>query len=262
MNIKIGANPTSWINNNLTTSASGLSFDKWLSDISLIGYQGLELEEPFMKVIDKLGSLLNEKNLSCIGKLHETYILDRDFNGEIKRLEEHINMLKSLKADVVILSERILTKNRLKRADDWKRLCLGLEIMSRMISENGLKCAYHPHMETYIQNDEDIDILMNNTKNIGLLFDTSHLVLAGVDPFTILKKYISRITHVHLTSVVLEKDSTAIEDILHCLMEADYQGWVVMEAGKTTEDTDHFSSALTGYETVHSLLTKSEFALM
>ena len=297
MNIKIGANPLCWMNKDFPHLGSGYSVEKCVSDISKIGYQGLELEDPFMKMIGKLPGMLNEKQLLCIGKWHSTFILDKDFSFEMKRLEEHIEMLKSLGAEVVILCEcssavyqdknsPLSKRPKIQSSDDWKRLCKGLEIMSHFISESGLKSAYHHHIGTYIQDEFDIDTLMNNTKDLGLLLDTGHLAYAGVDPLIILQKYISRISHVHFKSVrpkvlseKLKQDSSfysavvdgvftvpgdkedggkeaiAFADIANRLKDSKYSGWIVMEAEQNPEIADPYTYASKGFETINSLLT-------
>ena len=74
--------------------------------------------------------------------------------------------------------------------------------MAQLITNRGFKSAYHHHMRTVVQTKKEIDILMNGTENLGLLFDSVHLAFSQADPLEVLQEHIPRITHVHCKHVL------------------------------------------------------------
>ena len=90
---------------------------------------------------------------------------------------------------------------------------------------------------------------------VYLLYDTGHLSFSGEDAIGVLKKYVNRVKHVHLKSIrrdVINEGKEKGWSFLDCvragaftvpgdgdfdftpvfdiLAEADYEGWVVVEA--------------------------------
>jgi inosose dehydratase len=212
MQIKIGANPLCWMNADFPGSEGNITVERCLSDISLIGYQGVELEDSFKKVLGRLPDMLASRELSCIGKRHSTYILENGIEKEMKRLGNHMDMLAQLGGEVVILSEcsgavhqqketSLTRRPVIQDEGQWRQLCEGLEQMAQSVRERGFISAYHHHMGTVVQTKADIGKLMLGTKELGLLLDTGHLVFAGEDPLAVLKEQLPRVTHVHCKSV-------------------------------------------------------------
>ena len=60
--------------------------------------------------------------------------------------------------------------------------------------------CYHHHMGTVVQTAAETDRLLANTDadKVFLCYDTGHFTFAGEDPLAVLKKYVSRVGHVHL----------------------------------------------------------------
>ena len=140
----------------------------------------------------------------------------------------------------------------------WIRLVDGLHEIGRIAREEGRRLCYHPHLGTGVMIASAVDRLMERTDPdlIHLLLDTAHLAAAGVDPLAVTKKYARRIKHIHLKDIradvvsrVHEKGlsfEAAIEagiftvpgdgsiksfpQILATLAEADFAGWLVIEA--------------------------------
>lgn len=141
----------------------------------------------------------------------------------------------------------------------WKDLIDGLHELGEMAAKNNMKLCYHPHMGTGVMYEEDIDRLMQSTSPdlVHLLLDTAHLKFAGVDPLGITQKYGKRIKHIHLKNsrqkfvdwarnenrsfqdaieagvFTVPGDPTGSIDfppILEALADADFEGWLVIEA--------------------------------
>ena len=299
MKIKLGCNPLCWMNTDFPQMKGQVSVVQCLSEIAMIGYEGVEMEDPFLKVIKDLPVWLHERQLQCIGKWHSTQLLENSIESELEKLEKHCDMLEALGAKIVNLAEcsravhqekktSLSDRPQLKTQGDWENLCRGLDRLAIYIDKRGLISAYHHHMGTVVQSAEDIDRLMEGTKHLGLLFDTGHLLFAEADPMTVLEKHISRVTHFHCKSVrpeilkeKIDKKSSFFdavmagiftvpgddgnfvdyERIIDLLTSHEYEGWLVVEAEQDPEKADPFAYAQVGYETLHSLLYQAHYCL-
>lgn len=154
----------------------------------------------------------------------------------------------------------------------WSDLLKGLNGLGQIAKENCMQLVYHPHIGTGVENLADIDRLMSGTdpENVKLLLDTGHLYYAGVAPLEVTTKYVDRIEHVHLKNIrqlVLDAskktgrsfldsiragiftvpgDSKGAIDflpILQKLAQADYKGWLMVEAEQDPNTTNPLEDA-------------------
>ncbi len=128
-----------------------------------------------------------------------------------------------------------------------------VNLAANRVRARGLEPTFHHHACTFVETPEEIDQLLNHT-DIGLTFDTGHLILGGGDPLNDLKRWRNRINHVHLKDAkrdVLEtvvKNRGSMRDVweggafvpfgsgdvnvtavMNTLIDGGYQGWIVVE---------------------------------
>jgi len=74
------------------------------------------------------------------------------------------------------------------------------ELGKRINQELGMKMGFHPHIWSPIQNEHETTTILELTdpRYVGLVPDTAHFALAGMDPVKMLQKYYSRIVAIHL----------------------------------------------------------------
>ncbi|MFT4552072.1 MAG: inosose dehydratase [Chlamydiales bacterium] len=298
MPIRIGANPLCWMNSDIPSLGADIPVDQCVSEVALIGYKGIELEDPLRKALQKMPSILQDRNLELIGGWHSTNLLENDILTEKSRLKEHLDFLQSQGSSLAIIGECSyathrnpdtgLSKRPVLETDEWQRLCEGLEALAEYVEERGMKTAYHHHMGTVVQSEEDINKLMDKTSKLGLLLDTGHLAYAQANLKSVLEKHINRVTHVHAKNIrfgvlkeLLAKDSSFPEAILEGvftvpgengyddtdglnflklvqqLVEMEYDGWLVMEAEQDPAKAHPLTYARIGYQYLHYLLSKA-----
>ena len=141
--------------------------------------------------------------------------------------------------------------------EQWQLVADGFNAMGKLAKDKGMFFTVHHHMGTGVQTAAEIDRLMDMTDDslVYLLYDTGHLSFAGEDAVAVLKKYIHRIKHVHLKGVRLTALAEAkqkgysfldavrygsftvpgdgdfdFKPVFELLDEADYEGWIVVEA--------------------------------
>ena len=86
---------------------------------------------------------------------------------------------------------------------EWELLCTGLNRLGQVARDLGVALTFHHHMGTMVQTAAEIDRMMEHTdpELVGLLFDSGHLAYCGEDYLAVLKKYASRVRHVHLKDI-------------------------------------------------------------
>ena len=74
------------------------------------------------------------------------------------------------------------------------------ELGKRVNEELGMKMGFHPHIWSPIQNEHEMTTILELTdpRYVGLVPDTAHFVLAGMDPVKMVQKYYSRVVAIHL----------------------------------------------------------------
>jgi inosose dehydratase len=141
-------------------------------------------------------------------------------------------------------------------AAEWPQFAARLEELGAMLQDAGLTLAYHHHMGTVVQTEDEVDRLMDSCDDsVSLLLDTGHLTFAGGDPVRAAERHAGRIAHVHCKDIrpavlqrCLNRDSSFLDAVLDgvftvpgdgCveypavlapLARAGYGGWLVVEA--------------------------------
>ncbi len=80
-----------------------------------------------------------------------------------------------------------------------KRCADSLNRIGREILKDGIKLAPHPHVNSLVETQHELDLLMKETDPnfVWMTADTSHLVLGGIDPMETLTTYWPRIAEIH-----------------------------------------------------------------
>jgi sugar phosphate isomerase/epimerase len=70
----------------------------------------------------------------------------------------------------------------------------------RMREELGMQLGVHPHLGSQLQARHELEFIMDNTdpKDVGLVLDTGHFTMAGMDPVAMGKQYGKRVLEYHL----------------------------------------------------------------
>ena len=265
----VGANPIIWSNDDFAELAGDVPLDTILREMREAGFAGTELGHAYPRKPAALAEPLSRHHLRLVSGWHSTQLASRDLAGEEAAFREHLMLLKTLGARVAIVAECTRCIHGTREAAlgfgeklgprlteaEWPRFVAGLKRLATIAAEDETKIVYHHHMGTVIQGQADLDRLLAAVPEIGLLLDPGHLAFAGIDPVAVAKRYAARIGHVHLKSVrpaiaervrregwsfcraVTEGVFTIPGDgcvdfpaIFKILAQADYRGWLVVEA--------------------------------
>ncbi|MGH8726479.1 MAG: myo-inosose-2 dehydratase [Burkholderiales bacterium] len=286
--VRIGINPLTWTNDDLPGLGDDNSLETCLSEAKLAGYEGVELGRKFPRDAAVLGPILENFRLSLVSGWYSARLLERSVDEEIAAMRPHAELLRKLKSSVMVFCEvsrcvhgdrAIPLSKRPRLAEkEWQPFCQRLDAIADHLKGQGLKLAYHHHMGTVIQSEDEVDRMMDSTRAVGLLLDTGHLTFAGGEPLRALERHAKRIAHVHCKDIRQDKlararkqDSSFLdavlgdvfavpgdgsidfEPILHTLANHSYSGWLVVEADQDPAKAHPLTHARVGHDCLRPL---------
>jgi len=85
----------------------------------------------------------------------------------------------------------------------YRELAGSLNQIGAVAAEHGMWVAYHPHIDTAIENREQVDRLMHELGDgpAGLCVDIAHLAMVGSDPVAVIRDYAPAVKYVHYKDV-------------------------------------------------------------
>lgn len=268
--VKLGIAPIGWCNDDMPELGGECTFEQIVSEMALAGFTGCEIGNKFPKDPDTLKEALDLRGMRIASRWYSSFILTRDYAEEEKDFVSNLEFLKKLGANRINVSEQSysiqgkvdvpildMKNKKVMNDEEWKRICEGLNKLGKVAKDHGFKLCFHHHMGTVIQTLEETEKMLANTDKdlVYLCFDTGHFTFAGEDPLPVLKKYVDRVGHVHLKDMRLKvvdevkKNNYSFlkavrsgaftvpgdgdidfKPILKVLDEANYEGWLLIEA--------------------------------
>lgn len=269
MNIQLGIAPINWCNDDDPSLGKDTSFEQCIDEMSVAGYVGTELGNKFPRDPIQLKTALDKRGLSLSSAWFSTYFTEGEqFDLTLSRFLEHLSFTKQVGASYINLCECGHAIQQTDAAilgdakpcfneQQWQQLIKGLHTLGRIAQDFGMRTVYHYHAGTGVYNAQEIDFLMAHTNAdlVGLLLDTGHAAFADIDPIDLIKKYGQRIDYVHLKDIRLSvlndvramgssfmdavrmgvftvpgDGSLDFSAIFQALKQAQYQGWMIVEA--------------------------------
>jgi len=160
-------------------------------------------------------------------------------------LVEDLKRVRKLADDMVGMGARSITLGGpiIQRKDIHERhygmVASMLDDLVGSTDRLGLKVALHPHMSTLVQGTDDVERLFDhiNSGSIGVCLDTGHVAASGSDVVRFTRKYLRRITHVHLKDFEfrtgrfreLGRGDLKLRAVIKILVDGGYNGWITAE---------------------------------
>ena len=283
MTIRIGINPLTWTNDDMPELGAETPLETCLAEGREAGYEGFELGNKFPRDPGVLGPILTSHGLDLVSGWYSSNLLTRTVDEEIDAVQSHLHLLRSLGSTVMVFAETtgavhgmmdqpVDTRPQMSD-EEWQRFTSRLDEMGRYLDGEGVNMAYHHHMGTVVESQQDIDRMMAATgPSVGLLLDTGHLTYAGGDPLRAIRDHGARINHVHCKDIrpdVLAESkaqrSSFLNSVLQgvftvpgdgcidygavwsALQEFNYSGWLVVEAEQDPAIATPLKYAKMGY---------------
>jgi inosose dehydratase len=280
------------MNDDLPSLGGETPLEVALSEGAEIGYEGFELGNKFPKTSAALSAVLQPYGLACVSGWYSGRLADakRTVEEEIEAVGPHLRLLAETGATVMVYGEVAdaiqgqpqALRKRPRFLDEAEWLAYGekLNAFGAHLLRHGVRLAYHHHMGAYVEAPEDVDKLMSVTgPDVGLLFDTGHMLFGGADVLAMLDKHIARVCHVHckdvrptVTRMARNGDWSFLQSVLNgaftvpgdgCidfgavlrrLARHGYSGWLVVEAEQDPAVAPSYKYAKMGYQHIRSLV--------
>lgn len=266
MAVKIGISPIAWQNDDLPELTAAYSMEQALEEAREIGYLGVERGQRMPAETEPLQVYLSKYDIALCGGWCSGASLVNEFAEEREAIARQVAQFVALRSPCIVYAEcsntiqskpGIPLRTRPKLDRDQIRMYAGrLTELAKWTADEGMPLAYHHHMGTIIQSEEDVNWLMDGSgSEVHLCFDTGHLCFAGGDVMATLDRWGDRVRHVHFKDVrpkviegIWEMDRAFLDavvagaftvpgdgeidfgDIARFLKSMDYAGWIVVEA--------------------------------
>ena len=283
MSIKLGIAPIAWSNDDMPELGGETTLEQCLSEASKAGFTGIESGGKFPKNSKELIPKLEKENLQLCSGWYGATLLKNTPKEEFKLMREQMDLFKDCKSPCMVFAEVTnsvqgdpktpLSKKPKLSEDEWKLLISRINEISKMMLDENMPLAYHHHMGTVIETEDETRRLIESTSDtVKLLIDTGHMLFAGGNSIKLTEDFMERIIHVHCKDIrknVLEKslknDSTFrqafldgaftvpgdgcidYKPFLTVLKKKNYAGWLVVEAEQDPAKANPFEYAKIGY---------------
>ncbi|WP_129732133.1 sugar phosphate isomerase/epimerase family protein, partial [Ectobacillus funiculus] len=191
-------------------------WERCMNEMAESGYAGIELGPwgYLPNEYDRLKEELEKRNLeltatTLVGDLTS----DRKTEELIALLDEMaVLQLRFDSAKYVVLIDDCYTdlftgelvRPQFLNDAGWDKFITNiLKIRDHAKSKYGLEVVFHPHAQSHIETEEQIEKLLQDT-DINLCLDTGHHAYADGDPVAFMRKHHKRIPYLHLKSCDLK----------------------------------------------------------
>jgi len=299
MGVKIGISPIAWQNDDLPELTADYTMEQALREAREIGYTGVERGRRMPQDTAGLKAYLERYDIALCGGWCSGSLLTNPVADEIEAVRGQVGQFVALGSPCIVYAECSNTvqgdiatpvndRPKLGR-DEIRAYGAKLTELARWMADQGMPMAYHHHMGSMIEAEEDVNWLMEFTgPEVSLCFDTGHLVFGGGDVMRVLDRWSERVLHVHFKDVRPEVvrdvrenrrsfldaviagaftvpgdpegaiDFQAVTDKLAAM---NYGGWIVVEAEQDPKKADPHDYSKMGYDHIARICTRSGLSI-
>lgn len=294
MTIQIGISPIAWQNDDLPDLTAAYSMEQALEESREIGYTGVERGQRMPKDTDGLKAYLDKYEIALCGGWCSGSTLVNDFDDEVAAIREQVEQFKALNAPCIVYAECSNTiqgdqsvpvndRPTLSR-DEIRSYALKLSEVAKWSTDQGMPVAYHHHMGSIIESEDDVNWLMeySDPATLKLCFDTGHLLFGGGDVLATLDRWGDRVHHVHFKDIrpdvvkgIRDNRGSFLDAVIggaftvpgdgcidfHAVGKAlkgmDYSGWIVVEAEQDPAKAPPKEYSQMGFDHIKDVLKAS-----
>ena len=298
MSIKLGVAPIAWSNDDMPELGGETTLEQCLHEARKAGFTGIESGGKFPKNSDELIPKLNKENLSLCSGWYGAQLLVNTAKDEFSLMKNQLKLFKDCKSPCMVFAEITnsvqgdpntpLSKRPKLSKDDWNKFILRINEISKMMIDENMPLAYHHHMGTVIETEDETSRLMESTiDSVKLLIDTGHMLFAQGNSIKLVNKFSEKLIHVHCKDIrkdILDKslknDSTFrqafldgaftvpgdgcidYKPFLKVLKDKNYSGWLVVEAEQDPSKANPFEYAKIGYNYLNKTAKECGFKII
>ncbi len=295
MTIKVGISPISWQNDDLPDLTAAYTMEQALREAREIGYTGVERGRRMPQDTEGLRSYLERYDIALCGGWCSGNLMVNSIKDEIEVVRAQVEQFVALKAPCIVYAEcsntvqgdigtPVARRPKLSR-EAVTGYAAKLGELAKWMADQGMPLAYHHHMGSMIEDEEDVNWLMEGSPPaVNLLFDTGHLRFGGADVMAVLNRWGDRVHHVHYKDVradvvrAVRADNKSFLDaviagaftvpgdpegsidfgaVTEELKRIGYSGWIVVEAEQDPAKAPPYDYGKIGYDHIVALCQKA-----
>ncbi len=293
MSIRIGISPIAWQNDDLPDLTAAYTMEQALREARQIGYTGVERGQRMPHDTEGLRRYLETYDIALCGGWCSGNLLVNDVETEKQAVRQQVEQFVALGSPCIVYAECSNTvqgqigtpvNNRPKLGrDDIAAYGAKLTELAKWMADQGMPMAYHHHMGSIIESEEDVNRLMQSSgPAVRLCFDTGHLLFGGGDVMATLRRWSDRVHHVHFKDIrpgivadVRSNDRSFLDAVIAgaftvpgdgCidfqavadhLKAVGYAGWIVVEAEQDPAKAPPYDYSKRGYEHIVDVCAKA-----
>ena len=286
MSVKIGISPIAWQNDDLPDITKDYTMEQALRESREIGYTGVERGQRMPHDTEGLRQYLEANDIALCGGWCSGNSLVNDFAAECDATRQQVAQFIALDAPCIVYAEcsntvqglqNVPVNNRPKLSRD-EIMTYGKKIseLAKWMADQGMPMAYHHHMGSIIESEDDVNWLMDGSSHeVNLCFDTGHLLFGGGNVMATLDRWGDRVHHVHYKDIrphivkdVRDNNLSFLDaviagaftvpgdgcidfqEVTHKLKAMDYSGWIVVEAEQDPAKAPPYEYSKLGYDNI------------
>jgi inosose dehydratase len=286
MSVKIGISPIAWQNDDLPDITKDYTMEQALRESREIGYTGVERGQRMPHDTEGLRQYLEANDIALCGGWCSGNSLVNDFAAECDATRQQVEQFIALDAPCIVYAEcsntvqglqNVPVNNRPKLSrDDIMDYGKKISELAKWMADQGMPMAYHHHMGSIIESEDDVNWLMDGSSHeVNLCFDTGHLLFGGGNVMATLDRWGDRVRHVHYKDIrphivrdVRDNNQSFLDaviagaftvpgdgcidfqEVTHKLKAMDYSGWIVVEAEQDPAKAPPYEYSKLGYDNI------------
>ena len=284
MSVKIGISPIAWQNDDLPEMTAAYTMEQALKEAREIGYIGVERGRHMPQDTEGLRKYLDHYDIALCGGWCSGNLLVNDVTTEREAVRQQVEQFAALNSPCLVYAEcsntvqgdiGVPVNNRPRLGRDAV-FAYGRKLseLAKWMAGEGMTLAYHHHMGSFIEAEEEIGWLMESSSpEVTLCFDTGHLLFGGGDVMATLERWGDRVHHVHFKDIrpdvvkdVRDNDRSFLDAVIagaftvpgdgcidfqpvaDYLKRTGYDGWIVVEAEQDPVKAPPYDYSRAGYE--------------
>ena len=273
------------------------SLEQCLSEASQAGFIGIESGGKFPKKSEELIPKLKEFNLSLCSGWYGANLRKNSIEEEKQSIEAQLKLFKECNAPCIVFAEvsgsiqgdpnrKLSTRPQMEK-EEAEKYYNKISEMGKYLEDQGMPLAYHHHMGTVIETEEDTIRLLENThESVKLTLDTGHMLFAKGESLKILNYFSERLIHMHCKDIRKEVLENSLKNdlsfrgafldgaftvpgdgcidykpLFDVLKKINYSGWLVVEAEQDPAKANPLEYAKIGYNYLTQTLKKSNIEI-
>ena len=297
MRVRIGINPITWTNDDVPELGGDTPLETCLAETKEAGYGGTELGGKFPRQSSVLRPIMDRFGLKVVSGWYDGRCDEKEVAAEMDAIGPHLQLLKDMGCSHVVYADTSrgrhgaiwgpVSQRPSLLAGEWPTYGRKLTALAERMAGFGVRMAFHHHMGTIVETDEDVGLLMRHTgEAVGLLYDTGHSVFSGGDPLSLVSKHVKRIVHVHCKDArkpILERARREDRSFMDAVMEGiftvpgdgfidyppilrvlagyGYSGWLVVEAEQDPKKAHPLTYATMGFQNLTRMAREAGFTV-